>query len=55
MHVYGGGDVFGLEREQPPRRPQSASVAHEVAVGDSQYTRYDAKITDLSSQAGGSQ
>ena len=47
MHVYGGGDIFGLEREHPPRRPQSASVAREVAVGDSQYTRYDAKITEL--------
>ncbi|MCV0424173.1 MAG: sulfatase-like hydrolase/transferase [Roseibium sp.] len=47
MHVYGGGDVFGLERENPPARPQSASVAREVFVGDSQYTRYDRKITEL--------
>lgn len=47
MHVYGGGDIFGLERENPPPRPQSASVAREVLVGDSQYTRYDQKITDL--------
>lgn len=47
MHVYGGGDIFGLERENPPARPQSASVAREVLVGDSQYTRYDEKITDL--------
>lgn len=47
MHLYGGGDIFGLERETPPRRPQSASVAAEVAVGDSQYTRYDRKISAL--------
>lgn len=47
MHVYGGGDVFGLERENPPARPQSASVAREVLVGDSQYTRYDQQITQL--------
>ena len=47
MHIYGGGDIFGLERETPPERPQSAAVAREVAVGDSQYTRYDKKITAL--------
>lgn len=47
MHVFGGGDIFGLERENPPPRPQSASVAREVLAGDSQYTRYDKKITDL--------
>jgi len=47
MHIYGGGDVFGLEREQPPARPQSASVAAEVMAGDSQYTRYDKKICAL--------
>ncbi len=47
MHVYGGGDIFGLEREHPPARPQSASVAREVLVGESQYTRYDKKITEL--------
>jgi choline-sulfatase len=47
MHVHGGGDIFGLEREHPPLRPQSASVAAEVAAGESQYTRYDAKITLL--------
>ena len=47
MHVYGGGDVYGLERENPPARPQSASLAREVLEGDSQYTRYDEKITAL--------
>lgn len=47
MHIYGGGDIFGLERETPPERPQSAAVAAEVAVGDSQYTRYDEKIAAL--------
>ncbi len=47
MHIYGGGDIFGLERETPPPRPQSAAVAAEVAVGDSQYTRYDKKICSL--------
>ena len=48
MHIHSGGDVFGLEREHPPARPQSAAVAREVLVGDSQYTRYDARITELS-------
>lgn len=50
MHVYGGGDVFGLERENPPKRPQSASVAEEVIVGHSQYTRYDERITALTEE-----
>ena len=50
MHVYGGGDIFGLERESPPKRPQSASVAAEVASGHSQYTRYDEKITALTEE-----
>ena len=50
MHIYGGGDIFGLERETPPERPQSAAVAGEVAVGDSQYTRYDKKITTLTEE-----
>ena len=50
MHIYGGGDIFGLERETPPKRPQSASVAAEVAVGESQYTRYDKKISALTEE-----
>lgn len=50
MHIYGGGDIFGLERETPPERPQSAAVAGEVAIGDSQYTRYDKKITSLTEE-----
>lgn len=47
MHIYGGGDVFGLERETPPKRPQSAAIANEIAIGDSEYTRYDKEITKL--------
>lgn len=50
MHIHSGGDVFGLERENPPKRAQSASVAREVAVGDSQYTRYDSRIAGLSEE-----
>lgn len=50
MHVYGGGDVFGLEREHPPARPQSASLANEVEAGDSQYTRYDRNIVSLTEE-----
>lgn len=50
MHIYGGGDLFGLERENPPARPQSASVAQEVCIGESQYTRYDKKITELTEE-----
>ena len=48
MHLFGGGDVFGLERENPPKRPQSAALAAEVDAGDSGYTRYDKQITELS-------
>lgn len=47
MHVFGGGDIFGLERENPPKRPQSGTLAAEVAAGDSGYTRYDKEITRL--------
>jgi len=44
MHLFGGGDVYGLEREDPPARPQSATLAAEVQAGDSGYTRYDKDI-----------
>jgi choline-sulfatase len=47
MHLFGGGDIFGLEREDPPERPQSSALAAEVATGDSGYTRYDKQITEL--------
>ncbi len=47
MHLFGGGDIFGLEREEPPERPQSSALAAEVAAGDSGYTRYDTQITEL--------
>lgn len=47
MHLFGGGDIFGLEREDPPERPQSGALAAEVAAGDSGYTRYDKQITEL--------
>ena len=47
MHLFGGGDIFGLEREDQPKRPQSAALAAEVAVGDSGYTKYDKQITAL--------
>jgi len=45
MHVFGGGDIFGLERENPPKRPQSGTLAAEIAAGDSGYTLYDQNIT----------
>nr|WP_306267976.1 sulfatase-like hydrolase/transferase [Pararhizobium sp. IMCC3301] len=47
MHVFGGGDIFGLERENPPERPQSGTLAAEIRAGDSGYTIYDRKITTL--------
>lgn len=50
MHLFGGGDIFGLEREDPPSRPQSATLAAEVAAGDSGYTRYDKDITRLTEE-----
>lgn len=50
MHLFGGGDIFGLEREDPPNRPQSETLAAEVAVGDSGYTRYDKEITRLTEE-----
>ena len=43
MHLVAGGDVFGLERENPPKRPQSGTLAAETVVGHSGYTRYDEK------------
>lgn len=47
MHLFDGGDIWGLIRDDPPMRPQSKTLAGEVGVGDSGYTRYDRQITDL--------
>lgn len=47
MHLFDGGDIWGLIRDDPPMRPQSKTLAHEVSVGDSGYTRYDKQITEL--------
>lgn len=50
MHLFDGGDVWGLIRDDPPMRPQSKTLAHEVGVGDSGYTRYDKQITELTEE-----
>ena len=50
MHLFDGGDVWGLIRDDPPMRPQSKTLAHEVGVGDSGYTRYDKQITELAAE-----
>ncbi len=47
MHLYRDGDKFGLERENPPKRPQTASLSQNVLVGDSHYTKYDKQITAM--------
>ena len=47
MHLVAGGDVFGLERENPPKRMQSKTLAEETLAGHSGYTRYDLQITEL--------
>ncbi|MFV0437831.1 MAG: sulfatase-like hydrolase/transferase [Desulfopila sp.] len=47
MHLVAGGDVFGLERENPPKRLQSKTLAEETLAGHSGYTRYDLQITEL--------
>ncbi len=50
MHVFAGGDVFGLERENQPKRPQNGGLAAEVALGHSGYTRYDERISALTEE-----
>lgn len=48
MHVLGGGDIYGLLREEQPARPQSAQLAEKMGPGEGDYIRYDRKITALS-------
>ena len=48
MHALGGGDVYGLLREEQPHRPQSSQLAEKMGPGDGDYIRYDRKITELS-------
>lgn len=50
MHVVDNGDVYGLMREDPPARPQSAQLAAKVGAGESEYIRYDWRITELTEQ-----
>jgi choline-sulfatase len=48
MHVVGGGDIYGLLREEQPARPQSSQLAEKMGPGEGDYIRYDRKITELS-------
>ena len=45
MHVYGGGDLHGLIRDQPPPRLQSKKLAQTITAGESEFTEYDREIT----------
>ncbi|MDO9437864.1 sulfatase-like hydrolase/transferase [Hydrogenophaga sp.] len=50
MHVVDDGDFYGLMRDDPPSRPQSAQLAAKVGAGESEYIRYDLRITELAEQ-----
>lgn len=50
MHVVDDGDFYGLMRDDPPRRPQSAQLASKVGAGESEYIRYDLRITELAEE-----
>lgn len=47
MHVLDGiGDLYGMLRSPPPRRPGIRLLAEKVGAGDSSYTAYDTRITE---------
>ncbi|MFT4266312.1 MAG: sulfatase-like hydrolase/transferase [Xenophilus sp.] len=47
MHVVDDGDFYGLMRDDPPQRPQSAQLAAKVGAGVSEYIAYDLRIAEL--------
>jgi len=47
LHVLNGqGDLQGMLRQPPPRRPSTAQLAGDAGAGDSTYVRYDRDIRD---------
>jgi len=47
LHIVNGvGDLFGLIRDELPRRPGSLRLGPEAGPGESEYTRYDRSIAD---------
>jgi choline-sulfatase len=44
MHVYGGGDLHGLIRDEPRPRPQSRKLTETIGPGESEFTIYDRDI-----------
>lgn len=47
MHVLNGkGDIQGMLRRPPPRRPSSQQLADDAGEGESTYIRYDRDIRD---------
>ncbi|HEV8308388.1 MAG TPA: sulfatase-like hydrolase/transferase [Methylomirabilota bacterium] len=51
MHVLEGvGDLYGLLRGDMPVRPQSREQVLEARAGESEYTRYDRAIAEMSAR-----
>lgn len=47
LHVLNGeGDIQGMLRRPPPKRPSTAQLAGDAGEGDSTYLDYDRKIRD---------
>jgi choline-sulfatase len=47
LHIVNGvGDLFGLIRDELPRRAGSLKLGPEAGPGESEYTRYDRSIAD---------
>jgi len=47
LHVLDGkGDLQGMLRNPPPKRPSTAQLAGDAGRGESTYTRYDREIRD---------
>lgn len=51
LHVLNGqGDLQGMLRQPPPRRPSTAQLANDAGAGDSTYVQYDRNIRDAACQ-----
>ena len=50
MHVFNGGDLHGLIRDDPPTRYQSRHFAEQIGPGDTQFIKYDTNIADRACQ-----
>ena len=45
MHIFRGGDLHGLVRDDPPRREQCRDMAENIGPGHTKYIDYDRRIT----------